>query len=360
MVDILTPEAARRPAPALSATSDAPVPPKPADPPPKPAAEAAPAKPAEAPPQPAEGDGAAKPADSAAAAAEPKPAEGEQAGSEAAPAEGEGAEKADGKPKKPISERFSEITAQRRAAEARAETAVQAANQATEALNKALDTIKQLQGKEAAAAAEREAAADPRPKRETFDNPEAYDTALVEWAGRQATRAAKAESEKNAAEERQRGEEAKKKADAEKADGERRAEAERTIATWQERRAKAAEQHADFAEVAEGAHWSPTPPMVQAILNAENGPDVAYYLGSNPEKAAEIAKLNPVAQVMAMGRIAAELARPKSNTSKAPAPINPLASRAAALPKSPDEESMDEYAARRNRELAAARSARLH
>src|SRR6266851_6108844 len=52
------------------------------------------------------------------------------------------------KPKKPISERFSEITAQRKAAEDRA-------NRAQDALNDAIATIKQLSGKDSEAEAKR-------------------------------------------------------------------------------------------------------------------------------------------------------------------------------------------------------------
>ena len=78
-----------------------------------------------------------------------------------------------------------------------------------------------------------------------------------------------------------------------------------------------------------------------AILELENGPEVAYYLGKHPEAARKLSQLSPFLAVAEVGRIAARLekaepaAQETNNTavrspdrqptvSKAPAPIAPL------------------------------------
>jgi hypothetical protein len=56
--------------------------------------------------------------------------------------------------------------------------------------------------------------------------------------------------------------------------------------------------------------------------------------------------------VLEIGKLAERLAsRPKARVSRAPAPIEPLGSRARAGEKTPEEESMEEYAARRFSQL---------
>jgi len=89
--------------------------------------------------------------------------------------------------------------------------------------------------------------------------------------------------------------------------------------------------------------------MAHAILNAEDGPALAYHLGQNPELAERIAKLDPIQAVTELGRISARLVA-KPLTPK-PNPIRPLGARANAGPKSPDDETMDEYGTRRTAEL---------
>ena len=359
MVDILAPEAGRGPAPALSATSDAPM--KLAAPPVS--ATAADAKPA-AETKSVETPKAAEAAADSAAAVEASP----EPGDEPVAADGKAADKpaeaeavaAEVKPaKKPISERFSEVTAQRRAEKERADNLEKVATQQTEALARALQTIEQLTGQSAQDAAARATAEDPRPKRETFDTPDAYDTALVDWAKRESARAVQADTYRQRAEQS----EQTRRDEAKRLDDQQKAQAQEAVNRWQERRAKALEEMSDFAEVAEGAHWNPSPPMIQALLNADNGPQVAYYLGKHPDRADEICKLNPVAQVLEMGKLAAELARSKPTAaSKAPPPIKPLASKAAATERTiydiGNEEgpgAMNEYAARRNKQLAESR-----
>lgn len=157
----------------------------------------------------------------------------------------------------------------------------------------------------------------------------------------------------------QRAEAARVKADANKAEAKNKADA------WQAQVSEASksEEMKDFATVAQNPDLPVTTTMAQAITSSEIGTKVLYHLGKNPDEAARIAKLSPVAQVRAIGKIEASLeasaaaaaAASESSTnktvvSKAPAPIRPVGggSGASSNPlKSIDTMSQAEYRAYR-------------
>jgi hypothetical protein len=90
-------------------------------------------------------------------------------------------------------------------------------------------------------------------------------------------------------------------------------------AAWNTRRQEAINRIPDWAAVAEHPDL-PIPPAVgEALLSAPNGPDVAYYLGRNPDKAKEISKMPPGKAAMEVGKISALLERGTSPPS-APRP----------------------------------------
>ena len=74
--------------------------------------------------------------------------------------------------------------------------------------------------------------------------------------------------------------------------------------------------------------------MAQTIQATENGPDVIYYLGSNPKEAERIARLSPLLQAREIGKIEAKLGAnpPAKKTSTAPAPIAPVTARTSGAP----------------------------
>lgn len=69
--------------------------------------------------------------------------------------------------------------------------------------------------------------------------------------------------------------------------------------------------------------------MADTIRASEVGPDVAYYLGSNPSEAAKIADLPPFLQAKEIGRLEAKLLSnpPVKKTTSAPPPIAPVTAR---------------------------------
>jgi hypothetical protein len=289
-------------------------------------------------------------------------------------------------PKAGINERFSEMTAQRKAAESDAAAARAEAAEAKRLLQEALARIPKTDGEPVEVPPP---VIEPRPQRETFDTPEAYDEALIEWSTKKTLQAAETERVQHAKaqrEEQQRSAAAKAESD--------------SIAAMQtqytENRTKALEKYPDYAEVAEGDHWQPSIPMSLAIMRHADGPDVAHYLGKNPEIAKKIAALvvpgqvfpegNPMAgqpvpdvqaQLIEMGKVfatvAAQNAAPPAPPAPKeppppPAPINPLRrGNNAAVQKSLEdigaEGSVEEYALARARgsdQTARAVAARLN
>jgi hypothetical protein len=111
----------------------------------------------------------------------------------------------------------------------------------------------------------------------------------------------------------------------------RDAEAERaaTLDAYQDREEEARNKYDDFEQVAYNPKLPVTETMAQTIQASEIGPDVIYYLGSNPKEAERIARLSPLLQAREIGKIEAKMAAnpPAKKTSTAPAPIAPVTAR---------------------------------
>ena len=195
-------------------------------------------------------------------------------------------------------------------------------------------------------------APDPRPRREAFENPDEYDTALETWAAREGERKATAELTARAEAERAEAARVAEEARVTAEQASTAAEIERLNTAWTEKKTAAMEKYADYAEVAENDALPISVPMAHAVLQAPNGPDIAYYLGKNPAEAARIAAIgNPGLQIFEMGMLAAKIGTPRARPSNAPAPISPLGGTSSPADTSAREPSMAEYGARRTAEL---------
>lgn len=159
--------------------------------------------------------------------------------------------------------------------------------------------------------------ADGEPTLEQFDyDPEKYATAKAEFA------------KKTAAQELT----AKQRQDAMQAD------VTKLQSEWESKVERADSKYDDFDTVV--GELTPNSPFVAAIMEAENGEDIAYHLGKNPKEAERIAKLPPRAQIREIGKLEAKLlakpVEPKA-PSKAPAPIAPLTGAAPIVSDTPTE-----------------------
>lgn len=131
----------------------------------------------------------------------------------------------------------------------------------------------------------------------------------------------------------------------------------RLTESWEAKAARADGKYEDFDEVV--GDIQPTSPWSIAVMEAENGEDIAYYLGKNMKEAHRIAALPPTAQIREIGKLEAKLAAepPKPKTaSKAPPPITPLAGTTPAENAKPsDKDDIDTWFKKRNAEVRAKR-----
>jgi hypothetical protein len=108
----------------------------------------------------------------------------------------------------------------------------------------------------------------------------------------------------------------------------REAEAQQAalIDSYRDREEEARDRYEDFEQVAYNPNLPVTDIMAQAIQASDIGPEVIYWLGSNPKEAGRIAKLPPVLQAKEIGKIEVNLTSnpPVKKTSTAPAPLAPV------------------------------------
>lgn len=103
---------------------------------------------------------------------------------------------------------------------------------------------------------------------------------------------------------------------------------------YYEREETARDKYDDFDQVAYNESLPVTEIMAQSIQASDIGPDVLYWLGSNPKEAERISRLNPILQAKEIGKVEASLMSnpPVRKTSTAPAPIAPVTARASGTP----------------------------
>lgn len=158
-------------------------------------------------------------------------------------------------------------------------------------------------------------------------------------------------------------------------DRKRREEAERTereqstrkvFDSFSERQAKAREKFADFDEVAYSPDTPISPLMAEVITRAEMGPEIAYFLGKNPDKGLQISQMtDPHSVALALGRIEAQLAAPqpqpvtasapKAAPTAAPPPPKTL-SGSAPVQKNPEDMTTREWVTWRNAQIRKKRA----
>jgi len=106
------------------------------------------------------------------------------------------------------------------------------------------------------------------------------------------------------------------------------------LESYQEREEAARDKYDDFEQVAYNPKLPITDVMAQTIQSSDIGPELAYYLVSNPKDAERISRMTPLAQAKEIGKIEAKLASdpPVKRTTSAPAPISPVTARSSGAP----------------------------
>ena len=90
--------------------------------------------------------------------------------------------------------------------------------------------------------------------------------------------------------------------------------------------------------------------MAEFITDSELGPDIAYYLGSNPHEAERIASLSPVMAGRELTRIEADLVSPENTPTATPAPIKPSGNKAQ-VTKDPSQMTDNEFGEWRRKKI---------
>jgi hypothetical protein len=242
------------------------------------------------------------------------------------------------KVKKPIQERISELTRDKRELE-------EAWQSEYEARILAQNRLKELETQKPKA----EEPKDERPDRTKYkpEEVEKYENDLLSWNRREAIREFQAEQARVQAEAAQ------------------KAAQERLEALTKEARAEIE----DFDEVIANAdRRKEVIPnhVVAAITESDKGPHLAYYLAKNPDEAKRIFALTPAKALLALGKIELnftktelkETPKPveKPPVTKAPAPMASITGGGGELPKDLSKPmSFREYAAARKEEIRAKR-----
>jgi len=101
------------------------------------------------------------------------------------------------------------------------------------------------------------------------------------------------------------------------------------VEAYHDREEDARGKYDDFEQVAYNPNLRITTVMAETIQTSDVGPDVAYYLGSNPKEADRISRLSPILQAKEIGKIEATLVSnpPVKKSSSAPTPISPVTAR---------------------------------
>lgn len=202
-----------------------------------------------------------------------------------------------------------------------------------EALNKQAQTVES----DDEPAQKQSATQDGKPDPNNFESHEEYVEALSEW-----------KVEKKLAEREQKTREAELKNQYEKAKQD-----------FKGRLDSYSEKHDDFMELVESVDDIPMSITVQdTILESEVGPELMHELAKDRENYIRICRLPATSAARELGKIEAKIlsakesagAKTEKQTTKAPPPIKPLATKSAGVStKSPDEMSFEEYKAWREK-----------
>lgn len=219
------------------------------------------------------------------------------------PPEGEQTEGEPAKPKNKLENRFSEITAQRRKAEERADREAERASTA----ERERDELK-------ARLDPKPAATENAPKPKVGDYADAFEYAedLAEWTA------------ENVLKERDKAD-AKKVADA---------EAAKVTRAWQKRVEATQKEMPDYEDTVAASEVMISDPVRDAIIESEYGPKILYLLATDPKIAEKLSGLSILGQLRELGKLEAKFEKPEPKVEtdskpvierpRAPAPISPV------------------------------------
>lgn len=247
------------------------------------------------------------------------------------PEAGENAGKQQERKPKPIQPRINELVAERNEAQELAIAEAQRAEEMRRELEALREEVKVL--KTPAAPIESK----PRPQREQFETQEQYEDAVTDWKVEQ------------------------RLAEREKQEAEARIKAARDALAnnWKARQETFRAEAADYDEALSASEVDMPQYMLDAIMESDIGPQVAYHLAKNPSEARKLVNMTATAALRELGKLETRLQKTDKTetkpekakegapveTSKAPAPIETLKKANAPVEKDPKDMSFQEFKA---------------
>lgn len=155
------------------------------------------------------------------------------------------------------------------------------------------------------------AKAEGKPEPGQFEDHNEYVEKLAEWKAQEIVRAELGKRDQEATQQK------------------RQAEQQTRATTWESRQAEFSKTAPDFAEVVASADIPMPAHVMDALLESEHGPALAYHLAKNPDVATKIGGMSERAALIELGALQAKLANPtpvQKSVTKAPAPITPIKS----------------------------------
>jgi hypothetical protein len=128
-----------------------------------------------------------------------------------------------------------------------------------------------------------------------------------------------------------------------------------TFDAYNKKVSEARGEYEDWDEAVTGSNISIPQSAYLAVVESENGPDVAYYLATHKEETEKLMEMTSVAAVRAIGRISDKLSQdkapaPKAEKPKPAAPIAPVGSTATRTGTTLENMSLKDYIKVRNRQ----------
>ena len=170
-----------------------------------------------------------------------------------------------------------------------------------------------------------------KPSRDDYAEQDDYIEALTEWKAEQAvTRVQREQAAQSANHARQ--------------------------SAWEAREAQTKASIPDYDAVVPVSTVPIKPHVVEALMDADAGPSLAYHLAKNPDVAARLNAMTPTRAAIELGRIETTLTAPAVKVpSNAPTPITPITPQASGRTVDLSKASMEDYIAERKRQGAVFR-----
>jgi hypothetical protein len=128
-----------------------------------------------------------------------------------------------------------------------------------------------------------------------------------------------------------------------------------TVDGYNEKVSQARGNYEDWDEVVSGSKIIIPQAAVDAVIELDNGPDVAYYLAQHPEEAEALMDLTPIRTIQVIGKLSDKVAgerapAPPKAKAKAPEPIAPVGGSATRSSVNLDQLPPREYIKIRNKQ----------